>query len=373
MIATITFLPTDERQTSRSQAPRARGARRARPASSPERSRLGKPVLPDQPGRDPETAGASVAGLAIGRLQRLAERAADLLGGDDPAQPAVGVDRRERRRGGAARRCRGATRAVRRCAPGGCRSRPASKTSADPLRSRGPARAPRRPASRIEQPEEALGGVGDREPGPAIAQEVLVERPLDGRVVGDRDRLGVHHVGDADPLDPARRPRSVPPCARAAEPSRKPISPSQMPENTLAAHHQEDADRDEDIGEALARASRRSWVARLRSPVTRQAIARAIRPPSSGKAGIRLKTRTRTLMLASQATHRQRAGDVGALVERHRVEEALLGAGERDAGSRAGGGDHKRHRRAGGGDPELDPGRVGCRGTAGRRRRTARA
>ena len=39
-------------------------------------------------------------------------------------------------------------------------------------------------------------------------------------------------------------------------------------------------------------------VARLRSPVSFQTIARAIRPPSSGKPGIRLKTSTITLIVA---------------------------------------------------------------------------
>ena len=39
-------------------------------------------------------------------------------------------------------------------------------------------------------------------------------------------------------------------------------------------------------------------VARLRSPVRHQAIARAMRPPSSGKAGIRLKTSTSRLIEA---------------------------------------------------------------------------
>ena len=41
-----------------------------------------------------------------------------------------------------------------------------------------------------------------------------------------------------------------------------------------------------------SRAAKR--VARLRSPVSFQAIARAIRPPSSGKPGIRLKISTST-------------------------------------------------------------------------------
>ena len=33
-----------------------------------------------------------------------------------------------------------------------------------------------------EQAEEAVGGVDDREPGPAVAQEVLVERLLDAEL-----------------------------------------------------------------------------------------------------------------------------------------------------------------------------------------------
>ena len=37
-------------------------------------------------------------------------------------------------------------------------------------------------------------------------------------------------------------------------------------------------------------------VARFRSPVTFQAIARAIRPPSSGNAGIRLNASSSTLI-----------------------------------------------------------------------------
>ena len=52
--------------------------------------------------------------------------------------------------------------------------------------------------SRTTQAEEAVGGVDDREPGPAVAEEVLVERLLDADLAGDRDRFAVHHVGDAD-------------------------------------------------------------------------------------------------------------------------------------------------------------------------------
>ncbi len=55
-----------------------------------------------------------------------------------------------------------------------------------------------------DQAEEAVGSVDDREPGPAVAEEVLVESLLDAELAGDRDRLAVHHVGDAKVADPAR-------------------------------------------------------------------------------------------------------------------------------------------------------------------------
>ena len=42
----------------------------------------------------------------------------------------------------------------------------------------------------------------DREPLPAVAEEVLVERLADRRLRRDRDRLGVHDVGDRHALDP---------------------------------------------------------------------------------------------------------------------------------------------------------------------------
>ena len=44
-------------------------------------------------------------------------------------------------------------------------------------------------------------------------------------------------------------------------------------------------------------------VARLRSPVALQIAACAILPPSSGKAGIRLKTSTSVLIVATQLSH----------------------------------------------------------------------
>src|SRR5512134_3825060 len=55
----------------------------------------------------------------------------------------------------------------------------------------------------VEEAGEALSRIDDREPRPAVAQEVLVEGPLDRELLRDRDRLGIHHVRDRDALDPA--------------------------------------------------------------------------------------------------------------------------------------------------------------------------
>ncbi len=52
------------------------------------------------------------------------------------------------------------------------------------------------------EPEEAAADVHDREPVPAVAQEELVEGAVELDVGGQRDRLRVHHVGDAQVLDP---------------------------------------------------------------------------------------------------------------------------------------------------------------------------
>ena len=43
----------------------------------------------------------------------------------------------------------------------------------------------------LDQAEEAAAGVDDREPGPAVAEEVFVEGLLDAEVAGDRHRLAV--------------------------------------------------------------------------------------------------------------------------------------------------------------------------------------
>ncbi len=54
-----------------------------------------------------------------------------------------------------------------------------------------------------DQAEKAVGGVDDREPRPAVAEEVLVEGLLDAELVGNRDRFAIHDVGDGEVADPA--------------------------------------------------------------------------------------------------------------------------------------------------------------------------
>ena len=106
------------------------------------------------------------------------------------------------------------------------------------------------------------------------------------------------------------------------------------------------------VGEARPRAAAKR-VARLRSPVIRQAIARTIRPPSSGNAG-QVEDEHEHVDPSQPGEHGGGAGDVGALAA-DRIPKPV-GPGDRDAGAGADERDHERHQRARGGDLELGPG-----------------
>jgi hypothetical protein len=83
---------------------------------------------------------------------------------------------------------------------------------------------------------------------------------------------------------------------RAALARKKPMKPSQIPDTALsAASHRVGAERHHGIA---AEAPERGREPRGAVAVARdfQAIARAIRPPSSGNAGIRLKASSSTLI-----------------------------------------------------------------------------
>ena len=91
VIATMTFLPTDDRQTSRSQAPRAGALPRSAGIVAGALT-LGKPVLPWSTPAILNRGGRAC--VRVGR-ERLAQRPPHLLRGDDPSQPSLVVHRRE--------------------------------------------------------------------------------------------------------------------------------------------------------------------------------------------------------------------------------------------------------------------------------------
>ena len=77
-------------------------------------------------------------------------------------------------------------------------------------------------------------------------------------------------------------------------------------------------------------------VAASASPVSFQTTARAIRPPSSGSAGSRLKTSSTALISASQTSSSSGALEVHAGLEQRHVEEVVEAAeGEADARRRS--------------------------------------
>ncbi len=148
---------------------------------------------------------------------------------------------------------------------------------------------------------------------------------------------------------------------RAAPVITIPISASQMPpkraEDRVGDRHV-DAGGDDRPSRGRGRGRRRTCVAALRSPVRLQAIARATRPPSIGKAGIRLKTSSSRLIEASQANIASTAG-APSWTRRRRLAELVPAAGER---SRAAAQTTKIASVTAGPaerDPRFDPGRVG--------------
>ena len=145
------------------------------------------------------------------RRRRLRAARGDRVHRHDPAQHAVAVHRHHRHRGGRGPPGPAATRA----APRGATRRPLSPSSraitdatgrlvADPPAPRSP------PPPRDDHPHEPAGPVDHREPGPAVAQEVLALGLVERGGLGDRDRLGVHHVRHAQVARCARRRRPAP-------------------------------------------------------------------------------------------------------------------------------------------------------------------
>ena len=83
------------------------------------------------------------------------------------------------------------------------RSTPSSRAITDADRARGALRG-RHALHRLPRhdPHEPAARVDHREPGPPVAQEELLLGIRERRVLRDRHRLRIHHVGHADVLDP---------------------------------------------------------------------------------------------------------------------------------------------------------------------------
>ena len=223
---------------------------------------------------------------------------------DDAAQPALAVDRHQRAE--AAQRLRGEQALQRRVgghlALRGARAR----------RRRGPATAPSSrsaacsTAARWARPGEAAVVLHDGEPLPALVaeEEVLVgggrpSRPA-GIVTGSASMMSATVM-------PARRSVNAV-CAiapRAPWASSQPSGENQIASSVAArpTPRSRAGRRRPSAGTPKPipmRAAKR--VARWRSPVIFHATARAIRPPSSGKAGTRLNTSRNRFMVTSSET-----------------------------------------------------------------------
>ena len=152
-----------------------------------------------------------------------------------------------------------------------------------------------------------------------------------GEVGGDRDRLGVHQVGDGDPLELVGE--GALDDRRAGRRAQQPAEHDRPQPPGVAAEHLVEAVADQEHGEALAeRAEKR--VALPRSPVTFQAAARAIRPPSSGKAGTRLKTSSTTLSRRSSETSSVGMSSDRVAAQRRGVEQPVRPGDQRSSAAR---------------------------------------
>src|SRR4051794_5792952 len=105
----------------------------------------------------------------------------------------------------------------------------------------------------IHQPDEALCRVDDGKPGGAVAQEVFVQRLLDGGALGDGHRVAIHHVADGDPLDPAGH-LGLGDCALggAAQDEADEREPDAAEKVALVRHEVAEAGEDQEQAEPLA-------------------------------------------------------------------------------------------------------------------------
>ena len=137
-------------------------------------------------------------------------------------------------------------------------------------------------------------------------------------IVADRDR--------ADPLADVA-PRASAWRAACVDEQADQHEPQAVADVDVRATEHDAADRSRHAEQLARRAQAR--VARLASPVSLHAIARAMRPPSSGSAGSRLNTSSTALISASQREQHERDAGVQAGLEQRDVEEVVEAAERR--------------------------------------------
>ena len=148
----------------------------------------------------------------------------------------------------------------------------------------------------VTDADGAAARVDDREPGPAVAQEELVlgavERQVLGTATGSASITSDRQALDGGADDRVSTSAPLAACDREDADESHPDAADDVRAKRTARQRRSS----EGPQTRPRRAAKR--VARLRSPVRHQAIARAMRPPSSGKPGIRLNTSTTALMKA---------------------------------------------------------------------------
>ena len=211
----------------------------------------------------------------------------------------------------------------------------------------------------VEQAEEAVGGVDDREPGPAVAEEVLVEGLLDRDLAGDRDRFAVHHVGDRDRVDVAGHPgldRGAAGGAVDHHPDQRQPDAAEGAEDRVGQRHV-DAGGDEEVAEDAAEVG--GELGRRVAVPGHLPGDRAGDPAAVHREGRQqVEDQQQQVDRGEPGDHRQDPVGAGAGLDQRRLAEVVPAAGQ-DAADRQHGEDREGHRRAGEGDPRFHPRAVG--------------
>src|SRR6185312_874626 len=198
--------------------------------------------------------------------------------------------------------------------------------------------------------DEAAGGVDDGEPGPAVTQEELVERPLGRQLVRHAHRVGVHDVADAHVLELfGQRGLREQRARRAAHHQADEHEPERV--QAERTQHAPQADSDQHDRERLsgARGDAGAGVAfaadapheRAQDPAAVQRVG-----------GDQVEEEHDRVHRHEEAERQQHRRDVRARAEQRRVDEAMR-ADEREADEHAQNDDRQRRERSGAGDLQL--------------------